>query len=297
MKTISGFIMFIFLLLLSAGHSWARPLQEILADGELRACFTPAHPYIIDAEPHGCRENCRYSGPAWEAVGAFAEFLGSHVRVHGMSVELAELFYDTQGRLVIDGEYTPELLASGRCDLYPNNLTRLPWRMSKIHIVTLFPNRLVVLIHTDNRERFQSISDLAGKLALAQEGTSFHGWLLEQNESTFAADPVDIRTMSTPQALEALSRGKGDFTVMDADAAFWIIRNRYAELHMAFPVGSIEELGWGLRREDKDLQEAVKMFFQQQRAHEDSTLNDIWRRYLGMSLIQYTSLLGSMQAF
>ncbi len=288
---------FIFLLLLVVGQPWARPLQEILDHGELRVCFTPAHPYIVDAEPHGCRDDCRYSGPAWEAVTAFAEFLGSHVRIRGLSVELAELFYDEHGRLVLDGEYTPELLASGRCDLYPNNLTRLPWRTSKIHIETLFPNRLVVLVHTDNRERFQSLSDLAGTVAMAQRGTSFHGWLLEQNESTFTNDPVDIRVMPTPRALEALSRGEGDFTVMDADAAFWTIRNRHANLHMAFPVGSIEEIGWGLRREDEDLREAVEVFFRQQRDQENSALNDIWRRYLGMSLIQFTSLLGSMRSF
>ncbi len=273
----------------------ARPLQDILACGELRVCFANIHPSVVSAAPDGCREDCNFSGPAYEAAQAFADFIGSGVEVRGLRVDWDEQFFNADGRTVHDAAYTPALLDSGRCDLYPNNLTKTEWRQQKFDIVTMFPNRIVVLTHGERGTQYNSIENLGGKTAVVEKDTSFHTWMQETNKTLFASNPTIILLMPTDQALRAIDQGEADFTVIDADAAFWIIRHQYPSLHMAFSVGSIDEVGWGVRKEDKELREAISTFFEQQRADQGSALNDIWQRYLGMSLTQFTSLLGSMQ--
>ncbi|GAB6060568.1 transglycosylase SLT domain-containing protein [Desulfonatronum parangueonense] len=273
----------------------ARTFQEILSSGELRVCFAPIHPSVVSAEPSDCREDCRFSGPVYEAVQAFAAFLGHDVAITAVRVDWDEQFFNEDGKTVRDATYTPALLASGKCDIYPNNLTRTDWRLNKMAIPTMFTNRLIVLIHAENSEQFRAPSDMGGKIAAVETDTSFHAWLQQENSTRFAANPVDIRLMQTTEVLRNLDAGLADFTVIDADAAFWIIRHQYPSLHMAFPVGDMNEVGWGLRKDDTELQDAVRLFFSQQRYDNTSPLNQIWQRHYGMSLNQFIGLLGSIQ--
>lgn len=283
------------LTVLGTPSALARSLEEIEASGELRVCFSPIHPSIVSAEPPGCREDCAFTGPAFEAAQAFAASLGGGVRVRGLAVPWNEQFANAGGEVVYDGEYVPELLASGTCDLYPNNLAKTPWRLKKLDIVTMFPNRLIVLTGPDRKDSLRGPSDLAGKVAAVEKETSFHSWLLEQNRSVFSGNPIEIRLLPTDQAFQAILAGEADFTVIDADAAFWAIRRQYDALHMAFPVGATDEVGWAMRKEDQELQQAVATFFTAQRAYDGSALNQLWNDYFGMNLQQFIGLLGSIQ--
>ncbi|SDB30730.1 extracellular solute-binding protein, family 3 [Desulfonatronum thiosulfatophilum] len=275
-------------------QSQARSFQEIISSCELRVCFAPIHPSVVNAEPMDCREDCRFSGPAFDAVQAFAAFLGQDMHIKGVRVDWEEQFFDENGRIVRDAEYTPSLLASGRCDIYPNNLTREEWRLTKMDIPTLFTNRFIVLINIDKAKEFLCPSDMGGRIAAVEKDTAFHSWLQQENDATYAANPVDIRLMPTDEVLRGLDAGLFDFTVIDADAAFWIIRQQYPALHMVFPVGPMTEVGWGLRQEDTELLEAVRLFFSQQRNDHASPLNEIWKRHYGMSLNQFIGLLSSI---
>lgn len=277
--------------------SWAqaRSFQDILDSGELRVCFAPIHPSVVQAEPEGCREDCRFSGPAFDAVRAFVDFLGGAVTLRALRIDWDEQFFNDQGRTDRDAAYVPALLDSGTCDLYPNNLTRNAWRLQKMDIVTMFTNRMMVLVHAEDQDAIRGSSEMRGKIAVVETDTSYHTWLQDQNRTTFADEPVDIRLQLTTDALRDLAQGRADFTVIDADAAFWIIRNQFPDLVMAFPVGSMEEVGWGIRKENPELRQALQDFFDQQRAGRDSALNEIWSRHFGMDLNQFISLLGSMQ--
>lgn len=278
-----------------AGPTQARSFQDILDSGELRVCFAPIHPSVVQAEPEGCREDCRFSGPAFEAVQAFTAFLGDSVTMRALRIDWDEQFFNDRGRTDRDAEYAPALLASGHCDLYPNNLTKNDWRLRKMDIVTMFTNRMMVLVNAESRQTIHDPSELGGKVAVVEKDTSYHTWLQDQNRTTFADDRVDIRLQPTAAGLINLAQGRADFTVIDADAAFWVIRNQFPDLIMAFPVGSMEEVGWGIRKESPELRQALQDFFDQQRAGRDSALNATWGRHFGMNLNQFISLLGSMQ--
>jgi ABC-type amino acid transport substrate-binding protein len=173
-------------------------------------------------------------------------------------------------------------------------MARNDWRLNKIDIVTLFPNRKMVIVKRSESDRFKAVTDLAGKTATVEKNTSYHTWLLEQNQLIFSAHPITIRLLPVDEGFRAVASSEADFTIIDADAAIWAIRDQYAEMDMAFAVGPTDEIGWAFRKEDKDLQEAARLFFEQQRVDSNSELNRIWQKYYGMALTGFIDLVSSI---
>lgn len=295
MKRVLSSCMIVFLALISAPITASgRSLEEIKKTQEIRVCLSPIHPSVCTAQPEGCRDDCQFGGPAYEAAAAFVAHLGGHLAPRFRRVGWDEQFFNKDGVTVQEDTYTPELLASGQCDVYPSNLAKNEWRSKKIDIVTLFPNRRMVVVKRSERDRFRTLADLAGKTAVIEKNTSYHTWLLEQNQGMFASNPMTIRVMPVDDGLRAVMIGEADFTVIDADAAIWALRNQYAEADMAFAVGPTDEIGWAFRKEDKGLQEAARVFSEQQRADKNSELNRIWQKYYGMSLTDFIGLVSSI---
>src|SRR5262245_13962370 len=116
----------------------ARTLGEIKQTKELRVCLVPSRPSMSVATPPDCRDNCTFTGPVYDEVVAFAATLGQDVRLKLLRVGWDEQFHNREGKTDREASYTPELLASGTCDVYPNNLTQNGWRLKKLDVVTLF---------------------------------------------------------------------------------------------------------------------------------------------------------------
>ncbi|MBI5591558.1 MAG: transporter substrate-binding domain-containing protein [Deltaproteobacteria bacterium] len=294
MKSSSVVLAVLILAFFPISAAQARSLEEINRTGEIRIGISPIHPSVCRAAPQGCRTDCQITGPAYEIALAFAATLGPNIKPRFLRIDWDEQFFNKDGKTIREDAYTPELLGSGRVDLYPNNLSVNEWRRKKMDIVTLFPSRRMVIVNRSRKEAIKMPSDLAGKVAATEKDTSYHTWLQEQNQGAFASHPIVIRLMGTDECLKAVEKGEVDFTMIDSDAAIWAVRQEYKNLDMAFPVGTTDENGWGLRKQDKDLQETVRRFFREQRADDQSALNLIWRKYYGMSLTQFIRLVGAM---
>ena len=273
----------------------ARSLQAIKQSGEIRVCIATFHVSIASVEPEGCRENCTFQGIAYEEAQAFVDYLGAGIRPKYLFVGWDEQFHNQEGRTVREGVYTPALLSSGQCDVYPSHLTKNAWRAKKLDFVSLFPNRMMVVVPKAKKAQFTGPADLAGKVAAVEKDTSFHTWLQEQNQGPFAPNPVRISLMPPEQILVALSKEDVDFTLFDADNAIWSTRHRLPNATVAFSVGELEQIGWAFRKQDQALQRAVQTFFDQQRAQKDSALNRIWQRYYGMNLPRFIQLISTLQ--
>lgn len=182
----------------------ARSLEEIQQTKEIRICLVPKHPTVVMVEPADCHENCKYSGAAYEIAMTFVETLGNQVKPKFLRVEFDEQFFNKEGVVAREDSYTPELLASGQCDLYPNNLTKNSWRLKKLDFVILFPSRMMVLVHKSKKVGFKTPADLGGKGAAVVKDTSYHTWLQEQNKSTYATNPIQIKLMGFDESLEAV---------------------------------------------------------------------------------------------
>ena len=239
----------------------ARSLIEIQQTGELRACLAPIHPSIVQVDPAGCRDECRFTGAVYEEVLAFVASLAGDIKPRFRRVDWDEQFHDANGQTLYEASYTPELLASGYCDLYPSNLTITDWRLNKLDIVPLFKSRMMVIVQKDKRQQFNTPADLAGKEVAAAIDTSFYTWLQTQNQTTYAANPVKIKLVGIGDALAAVDARLVDFAITDADGAIWSVRHQFKNATVAFPVGPVDEIGWAFSKADQDLQTAVKQFF------------------------------------
>lgn len=271
----------------------ARSLAAIKKSNELRVCIVPNHPAHASVEPANCRENCKFTGPVHEATQVFAQSLGKRIRVVYIRAEWDEQFFNHEGKTVRDASYTPELLASEKCDLYPGNLTRNDWRLKKLDFVILFPSRMMVIASKAMQGEIKTASDLAGKTAAIAKDTSYHTWLQEQNQTRFASNPVKFKLLDAQESFTAVDTGTVDFTLADADIAIWLTRHQLKQAKTAFPVGPSDEIGWAFRKEDKDLQATVQKFFNAQRDNETSPINQTWQKHFGISLNKFIGVINS----
>nr|WP_233410981.1 transporter substrate-binding domain-containing protein [Rugamonas sp. CCM 8940] len=273
----------------------ARSLAEIRRSGELRVCIASDHPASAVFEPAGCRQNCKVSGNVAEQTGAFAKAIGKRVKPKFERLYWDEQFFNQDGRTVREASYTPQALASGKCDLYPANLVQNEWRLKKLDFVILFPSRLMAIVSRQKAAQIKGVADLAGKLAGVNRDTAALNWVEQQNRGAFAANPVKVDYLLSPALFSAVDAGAVDFILIDADIAIWAGAHQLKHASVAFPVGPTDLIGWGFRKDDKDLQKAAQKFFDDSRRQPDSALNQIWKRHFGRSLTAFIDLMAAFQ--
>jgi membrane-bound lytic murein transglycosylase MltF len=253
----------------------ARSLQEIHETHEIRLCVAG-------------------SGADYYAMmgGIFAKWLGVNATVHKLE-SWDQQFHNNDGVTVKEERYTPQLLETGECDVYPNDMHIQEWRRKKLGFVVLFITRMVVLVHQDNLPHYKAEEDLKGKVAAVMENTSYHTWLEEKNQTLFADNPAEIRFMPTNESAEAVNNKTVDFTIIGADGAFTEAIKRSENVKVAFFVGPVTEVAWGVRKEDQKLQEAIQEFFKLQ-LQMNSEFDTIWKERIGITLSDYTLFISGM---
>jgi len=277
------------------GLAQARSLAEIQQSKEFRVCIAPVHPSLAEVTPPECQDQCTFTGPVYEEVVAFAATLGAEIQLKLRRVVFDAQFHNREGKTVREASYTPELLASGTCDVYASHFAKIAWRLTKLDIVTLFPSRMMVLVNTAAKGQFHTAADLAGKVAAVEKDSLQHSWLQEQNTSTYAANPVRLTRMLTDDGVKAVAAGEVDFTLLDSDGALWATRHQFKNTVVTFSVGPLKELGWAFRKDDQDLQAAVQAFFAAQRADPDSALQALWTKTYGLSLTKFITLMTAIK--
>ncbi len=269
----------------------ARSLDEIKKTKELRICIAPIHPAYASVAPATCKGECKFTGSVFETSSAFAQSLGMGVQARFFRVDWDEQFFNHKGKTERDAAYTPALLASGKCDFYPSNVTKNEWRQKKLDFVTLFPSRMMVIASKSMKAQIKDSVDLAGKTAAIEKDTSYQTWLQTQNQTVWASNPVKLALLSTQESFAAVEAGTADFTLADSEIAIWAARHQLKNAKTAFPLGPTDELGWAFRKQDKDLQAAVQVFFDQQRKNPGSEFNQIWQHHFGRSLTEFIALM------
>jgi ABC-type amino acid transport substrate-binding protein len=271
----------------------ARSLEEIKQSGGIRFCVAPYGPQIGTVEPPDCLgEQCQFQGPVRALAEAFAQSLGEGIETKYRILEWDEQFHNEAGETVREQAYTPALMASGTCDVYPSWLVKNDWRLKKLAQLTVYPSRDMVFVHQSKKDQFKQLSDLAGKLADIIENSSQHSWLDEQNKTVFQDNPVRVQFSESQTAnFEVIDANKADFTITGPEDALWEMRHHVNNSVAAFPVGSILEVTWGFRKEDQDLQAAFGEWITAQQRDEDSVLNKVWKDTFGLSYAKYIRLV------
>lgn len=260
--------------LLAPGLAQGRTLEQVRSSGELRICVAGS------------------SADFYRANGEeFARYLGVRAKVEALPNWDAQ-FHDARGALEREARYEAAPLASGRCDLYPNDLHIVPWRELKMRLVPYFVTRNMVVARPDMRSVLHGPQDLPGRVAAVQAGTAYESWLRAFNADGQGA-PVVIRTAPTAQAMKEVVERRADFTVIAAEAAFKWVRDDLDNLDLLFPVGEGTEVGWGMGFHAHDLEKALREFFAQSR-RVGSGLDLSWRKKYGISLMEYQLFSASL---
>jgi membrane-bound lytic murein transglycosylase F len=270
------------LLLMLPAIAQARPLTEIKKTKELRVCLSPLEDYLFKVEPANCKEKCKYSGVAYDSALIFAKSIGVKLGVRVVSWD--EQFFNDKGVTLREATYTPELLATGKCDLYTSNVTKNEWRLKKMDFMTLFPNRMLVVVKKNRKKEFTTQQSLGGKTIATVKDTSYHTWLEVANSTTYKNNPIKIMLVADGEMVPAVTSGKADATMLDYDYAVYVTEKKARELGTAIGVGDPQEVGWAARKDSQDLQAAVKEFFKNQMAEPQSELNSVWNHYFGVTL-------------
>lgn len=254
-----------------------RTLAEVRRTGELRICVAGS------------------SADFYQTNGEeFARSLGVHAKTTVLPT-WDHQFHNAQGVTVIDATYEPQLLASGQCDLYPNDLHMSPWRKKKIALVPYFMTRSVVVARPELRNALRQPEDLGGRVAAVQAGTAYETWLREFNASQPKARAVVVQTAPTAQSMRRVAERQADFTLIAAESAFRWVRDDLQNLDLLFTVGDTTEVGWGTSLDAADLRTALEQYFAASRRM-GSRLDLSWRKNYGVSLAEYQLFSASFDA-
>lgn len=256
------------LALLGAAQAESRTLADIRREGELRICVAGS------------------SADYYQSNGEdFARVLGVRAKTQVLP-SWDHQFQNAQGVTVQDGTYEAALLASGRCDLYPNDLHMTAWRLQKMTLVPYFMTRTVVIARPQLRGVLRRPEDLAGRTASVQAGTAYETWLRSLNTTALKERPVVILTAPTAQSMRRVAERRADFTVIAAESAFKWVRDDLDNLDLLFATGDATDVGWGIGQNATGLAEALAQYFTDSR-RVGSRLDLSWRKQYGISLVEY----------
>ncbi len=257
--------------------AFARSLDEIRASGELRICVagSSAAFYQRNAE-------------------VFARELGLKAPVTTLAA-WDDQFRDARGQVEREARYVPQAMASGRCDLYPNDLHIVPWREAKMDLVPLYRARKVIVANRGLKGALRESAHLAGRRAAVQEGTAYETWLREQNAGPLSRNPVEIVHAPTAEAFARVARGEADFTVVGSESAFKWVRSDLERLAILFAVDEPVDVGWAVPTGERALADAVGRFFAAS-ARVGSDLDESWHAYYGVTFMEYRLFQASLEA-
>ncbi len=228
-------------------------------------------------------------------AGSSAAFYRSNgealAKAMGLKPEVTELkewdiqFQNDQGVVVKEATYVARLLASGDCDVFPNDLHVLDWRATKMDLVPLYTSRKVVVANRRQTD-LASVDDLKGHTAAVQKQTSYDTWLLEQNKTRFGSAPIAIRYMPTAEAIAVVASEAADFTVIAAESAFKWVRADLDHLDILFAVDKPVAVAWGIHPQATGLRARLEQYFKKS-ARLGSELDRSWSKQYGISFMEY----------
>lgn len=225
-----------------------------------------------------------------EIAEAFGKYLNRPV-VH-VEVKWPQLFEKSPGITELGASYTPYLL-QGACEFYASSMTVTPWRTGLLNIVPLYAGRPMVVVLSEKRNQFVNISSLKGKTTAVIKGTTFADWLESTNESLLE-NKIQITEYDKINTTELLLDEKVDFILLDTIQALLLMNKRdVKKVSMAFPAGANERIGWGFRNKDSDLAKKFQSFLEQQKKNPNSDLNKIFKKYFGVTVHEFDTLVFS----
>jgi membrane-bound lytic murein transglycosylase F len=233
---LSGAAMFALLLFVYAPQKTL--LEKVQDNGELRVLTrNSATTYYIG--PHGP------TGPEFELVKAFADYLGVHAR------------------FVVDDNLQSILskVAAGEAHLAAAGLTVTEEREKNIRFTPAYQQITQQVVYRKGEKRPRSIKDLVGKNLEVLANSSHAERLTEFKRDFPGLNWVESEDTGSSELLTLVAEQVIDYTVADSNEIA-LVRRFHPEVQVAFSLSSPQDLAWAMPQgQDDSLYQAAVDFF------------------------------------
>lgn len=261
--------------------AWAKPrtYAEILKSKELRICYTLW--LTQDTLPN-------YPSPYMEMAVGFAKEKNLTPKIK--EVKWGDQFKNAQGKTLQGETYTPALFDSQECDMYSTNISPLEWRKKILDLNWIYISSLTVVVRKEDKKKYKSPSDLKSKTVYVVPNTTYHEWLL--NFQAALSDSEKMKIIEVPQGgtIAHLLKKDADFILFETQNALYSKTHISTDVAIAFTVGKPMESGWGFPKGSDEFKAETVRFFETEKKNPDSMVNQIYKKYFGMTLIDYEKL-------
>lgn len=269
------------ILLLVPISSMAKPrtYAEILQSKELRICYTP---WLSKDTLPG------YPSPYMEMAQAFA-------RTKKLKPQIKEIiwgnqFENKQGKTMQGETYTPFLLDNQQCDMFATNISPLEWRKKLLDLNWIYISSLTAVVRKEDKKNYKDTNDLKSKTVYVVPNTTYHEWLLNFQNTLSNSEKIKIVEVPEGGTIEKLLHKEADFIIFESQNALYSKAHISKDIAVAFMIGKPMESGWGFPKGSDEFKEETVKFFEKEREVPDSEVNKIYKKYFGMTLIDYEKL-------
>ena len=227
-RTLAPFSAVLLLPFLTSGNDAPSRLEQVERRGSITMLTrNGASSYFLGAAGE--------TGPEYELVRSFADFLGVEVEV-----QVASAF----------GQLT-ELLQAGQGDLIAANLTRTDTREALFRFGPDYDEAHTEVVYRRGSVRPRSLQDLAGKRVAVIAGTSYEEMLQAASDEVPGLSWQALPDAGMEDLLLAISEGEIDATLVDSNI-LRINRQFYPRVNRAFTLDQTQPQAWAFRMDEDD---------------------------------------------
>ena len=256
-----------------------RTYSEILKSKELRICY----PLWLskDTLPD-------FPSPYMEIAVEFAK--QQKLQPKMKQILWGDQFLNAEGKTVQGSLYTPVLFDSQQCDLFAANISPLEWRKKLMDLNWIYISSLTVVVRKEDKKKYRTSEDLKGKTVYVVPNTTYHEWLLDFQKTLKDSEKMKIMEVAVGGTIAHLLKKDADFILFETQNALYSKAHISKDVAIAFTVGKAMESGWGFPKGSKELEGLSVQFFDDERKNPQSSLNQIYKKYFGMTLNEYEKL-------
>jgi ABC-type amino acid transport substrate-binding protein len=199
----------------------------------------PANPILVGVTPNYPPVIFKMSGQIKGLEADLARRLATELR---RPIEFVEISWERQ---------IPTLL-EGKIDIIMSGMTITQARQVRITFSQPYlTSGLMIAFTAENASKYTSLKNI-------MESVPAVGFVAGTTGEVYARDKFlegnrMVPVKSADEAALALKNGRIDVFVYDAPSIVWIVSENEAELKLLPELLNIEYLGWGLRRDDREL--------------------------------------------
>ena len=167
-------------------------------------------------------------------------------------------------------------LETGKGDFIAAGLTITKERLNRFNFSIPYLKVQQRLVYHNDKEKIESLKDLAGKTIHIRRGTSYHSRLKNLRETGIDFYYILHDNIATKDFIGMIARKEIDYTIADSNIAY-LNRRYYPDIRVGISLEQRESHGWAIKKKDMELQKSINQFLVQ--VQKNGTLNSIYNRY------------------